>query len=85
VAESNRFYRLRRPHWREQESTYFVTWRLAKSQVGLSSRERTEVVSAIKHFDGSRYELCAYVVMDDHVHVIVRPLFENQLESVVSS
>ena len=31
-------------------------------------------MSALKHFDGQRYELYACVVMQDHVHVLVKPL-----------
>ena len=31
------------------------------------------VTEAMHHFDGSRYQLAAYVVMPNHVHLIVRP------------
>ena len=31
------------------------------------------MTNAMHHFDGERYELHAYVVMPNHVHVIVRP------------
>jgi len=85
LTESYRFYRRRLPHWREKGSIYFVTWRTGKGRLRLASPERAEVVSAIKHFEGFRYELYAYVVMDDHVHVVVRPFEENELESIVSS
>ena len=43
------------------------------------------VVEALRHFDGRRYELCALVVMNDHVHVVVRPLSTNQLEKIIWS
>jgi len=42
-------------------------------------------VNAIRHFDGSRYELHAYVVMNNHVHVIVHPWPERELEWIISS
>lgn len=32
------------------------------------------MTEAMHHFDGDRYELGAYVVMPNHVHVIVRPM-----------
>jgi putative transposase len=43
------------------------------------------LLEAIHHFDGERYELGAYVVMPNHVHVIVRPLAsaEHPLEAIV--
>jgi putative transposase len=66
-------YRGKLPHWRMDGSIYFVTWRLDGSQSPLEPNERTLVAHAIKHFAGERYELLAYVVMDDHVHVVVLP------------
>gem|GEM_PF-3769764 len=67
-------YRVKLPHWRMDGSTYFVTWRLASAQRSLDHRERSLVADALKHFAGSRYDLFAYVVMDDHVHVLVASL-----------
>ena len=34
---------------------------------------------------GSRYNLLAYVVMDDHVHVLVEPFTEEQLQQIIQS
>jgi REP element-mobilizing transposase RayT len=78
-------YRRKLPHWRIQGSVYFVTWRLANNQSVLHPQERTLVLDAIKHFDGMRYDLFAYVVMDDHVHVIVSPLAGHPLQRIVHS
>jgi len=64
---------------------YFVTWRLHKKQSELIPEERSEVVAAIRHFDGFRYEIEAYVVMDDHAHVLVNPLESNSVETIVHS
>ncbi len=66
-------YRRNLPHWRLEGATYFVTWRLHKNQRALQPDERDAVLSALRHFDGQRYDLHAWVVMDDHVHVIVKP------------
>jgi putative transposase len=78
-------YRRKLPHWRMQGSVYFVTWRLAKTQPALHPEEKTLVVAAIRHFDGLRYELIAYVVMDDHVHVLMLPLPNYPLHQILHS
>lgn len=54
----------------------------------LRSAERAEhVAGAIRHFDGHRYELGAYVVMPNHVHALVRPLdeYDDALERILQS
>lgn len=45
------------------------------------------VISAMHHFDGTRYELGCYVVMPNHVHVLVRPTDcrQHSLEDIVGS
>jgi REP element-mobilizing transposase RayT len=45
------------------------------------------VVDALHHFDGERYELGCYTVMSNHVHLVVRPLDEDDqaLERVTHS
>jgi putative transposase len=45
------------------------------------------VAEGMHHFDGDRYELDAYVVMPNHVHVIVRPTHpeEHSLEAILGS
>ncbi len=45
------------------------------------------LTETMHHFDGKRYELGAYVVMPNHVHVIVQPLAwsEHPLERIVGS
>ncbi len=78
-------YRRKLPHWRMQGCVYFVTWRLAKTQPALNSEEKTLVVTAIRHFDGLRYELIAYVVMDDHTHALVLPLPNHSLQQILHS
>jgi REP element-mobilizing transposase RayT len=73
------------PHWRSSGVIYFVTWRLYRQQELLRSEERELVCRSLLHFDGERYLLGAYVVMDDHVHVIVVPLPENKLDEILHS
>ena len=40
---------------------------------------------AIESFEGSRYQLYAFVVMNDHVHVLIRPHPNHSLESILHS
>ncbi len=42
-------------------------------------------VSALKHFDGVRYELRAWDVMPNHVHAVVFPLPDNSLSKILQS
>lgn len=76
-------YRRHMPHWRLPGSVYFVTWRLAPSQPPLSEQARDIVLEALRFFAGERYRLYAWVVMDDHVHVLVQPLEALTLEEQV--
>ena len=78
-------YRRKLPHWRLQGSVYFVTWRLAKIQPVLCPEERDLVADSIRYFDGRRYKLLAYVIRDDHVHVLALPFEENSLEYILHS
>jgi REP element-mobilizing transposase RayT len=47
--------------------------------------ERTVVFTALRHFHGQRYELIAAVVMDDHIHVLVRPEPPYELQRILHS
>lgn len=80
-----RIYRRRLPHWRLEGSTYFVTWCLHRTQSSLRAVEREMVQRVLRHFEGMRFDLRAFVVMDDHVHVVVTPMDPFQLECLVHS
>ncbi|MEI8383245.1 MAG: transposase [Planctomycetota bacterium] len=43
------------------------------------------VQNALLHFDGTRYDLFAWCVIPNHVHVVVRPRPEHSLESILHS
>ena len=45
--------------------------------------ERLCVMDTVRHFHRVRFELYAYVVMDDHVHVVVRPFAGFELNGIV--
>jgi putative transposase len=65
-------YKRQLPHWRMSGSVYFVTWRLYRDQPELNPHERDIIASSLKYFDKQRYDLFAFVVMLDHVHVLVK-------------
>ncbi len=72
------------PHLRLPGATYFLTWR-TQDGVDLSERERTEVLSALLHFDSQRCRTYAAVVMSNHVHWIVRPYDGVDLDGLLES
>jgi len=41
------------------------------------------VADCLRHFDGQRYDLLAWVVMPNHVHVLVRPLAGHAIDKVL--
>jgi REP element-mobilizing transposase RayT len=79
------FYRRGLPHIRTDGAIYFVTWRLRPGQIDLSEHERDRIADALRHFGNARYVLHAYVIMNDHVHILVQILSGYRLEDVVSS
>ncbi|MDD2600649.1 MAG: transposase [Kiritimatiellae bacterium] len=46
---------------------------------------RRVVAGALRHFDGSRYDLGAWCIMPNHVHVLVRPREGHTLSQVLHS
>jgi len=43
------------------------------------------VEGALRHFDGERYLLGSYVIMPNHVHVLLRPVMEHRLSEILHS
>ena len=82
---SLRIYRRDLPHLRLDGATYWVTWNLRRRQSPLRPAERAIVASTIRHFDGVQFDLHAFVVMDDHVHVVVTTTPGVALEAIVHS
>src|SRR6266851_8678279 len=78
-------YRRSPPHQRQNRVTYFVTWRLGRGREELDGIERDLVMASMKSFDGQRYRLAAYVVMDDHVHARLTPFAGYELKAILHS
>jgi putative transposase len=77
------FYRRKLPHLRNEDSIYFVTWRIAGNRVALSYFERDVIIEVFQHFDRNRYDLISLVVMDDHVHVIFGTKGSSQVHEII--
>ncbi|MBM4108017.1 MAG: valine--tRNA ligase [Phycisphaerae bacterium] len=60
------------PHFQKGGSTYFITFRTAGTTT-LTPDERRIALDACRHWHGTRMELHAAVVMDDHVHLLLSP------------
>lgn len=61
------------PHREIPESHVFLTWRLDRHQRGLNEEERGIVLGVIRTCEPRFAVLLAAVVMDDHVHALVKP------------
>jgi REP-associated tyrosine transposase len=75
-------YQRKLPHFQRTGAIYFITWRLHPKQPDLRPEERDVVTSALHHFNGQRYDLLAFVVMNDHVHVLTRPMDGRTPENI---
>jgi REP element-mobilizing transposase RayT len=82
-----RFYRRRLPHWRLDAPlvVYFITWRREQGVPDLNPTERDVVAATIRFWEDIRCLLSAWVVMNDHVHVVVAPMAGIRLEALVHS
>lgn len=68
-----RVYRRNLPHWELPESVYFITFRTAKNVI-LFEEARNIVFDSIIFHKNKKYKLYAFVIMPDHVHLILQPL-----------
>lgn len=64
---------------------HFVTWRIADRQPSLAPIERDVVAAALRFHAGQRYLLHAWVVMDDHVHVVATPHAGIAMQAILAS
>ncbi|MCC7478253.1 transposase [bacterium] len=78
-------YRTDLPHWRLKGATYYLTWRLHKTQSPMTPAERDRVASALEFFNKERYWMLAYVVMDDHVHLVFSLMGSETVQKQVQS
>jgi putative transposase len=60
------------PHWQNPGSVYFVTFRTYNKFI-LDDNSKQIIYENIKHYNKIKYELFAFVIMEDHVHLIFQP------------
>jgi putative transposase len=73
--------RRRLPHWCQEGSTYFVTFRLISGS--LPEAERWLVLDHIRRGDGVYYRLLAAAIMPDHVHLVLKPESDYTLPRIM--
>ncbi len=72
-------------HWQLPSAAYFLTWRVRADTPALTPIERDAVSASVTFFHRQRYQLYAYVVMDDHAHAILRPQGEYSLSRTMQT
>ena len=71
---------------RQQASKFFVELDLHHGRCELRHPEVADMVGgALRFFDGSRLQCGDYVVMPNHVHWLVKPLGDEDLEKLLQS
>ncbi|MEO1590465.1 MAG: transposase [Cyanobacteria bacterium J06632_22] len=75
---SLRITRRNLPHWEKDGSIYFITFN-TWDRLPLTAEAQQVVFNSCLFFHQERYKLLTFVVMPDHVHLLMQPLIkENQ-------
>jgi len=61
------------PHYQLSSGYYFITF-TTYNRLTLPPLQKDCVFNAIRFFDTEKYDLHAFVVLDDHVHMVINPL-----------
>ncbi|MBI4824399.1 MAG: transposase [Nitrospirae bacterium] len=61
------------PHFQLSAGYYLITFSTYNRQ-SLSPLHKDCVSNAIRFLDGKKYELFAFVILDDHVHLLINPM-----------
>jgi putative transposase len=67
------FYRRKLPHFQRDNKDHFITF-CTCNRWPLPEVARDIVAASCLHDNGTRYDLTAFVVMPDHVHLILAPI-----------
>ncbi|MCX6152726.1 MAG: transposase [Candidatus Kapabacteria bacterium] len=60
------------PHWQNPGSIYFITFRTYNKLI-LNSTSKQIIYDNIIHYSKFDYDLFSFVIMPDHVHIILQP------------
>ena len=70
---SDNSWRRHLPHFQILGGYYFITFATYGRQL-LQPSQKDCIYDAIRFLDGKKYELFAAVVLNDHVHIVIRPV-----------
>ena len=75
------------PHWELTGSTYFITTRvhLELGKPFLNRDLALVIISALYRNDKASYDLQAFVIMPDHLHIILKPLSGSKLQEIMKN
>jgi len=69
------------PHWTAKDAVYFITFKIWEGD--FDNEERSIILQHIIDGNNNYYQLFAAIVMPDHVHLILSPLEEYDLERIM--
>ena len=77
------------PHWELDGASYFITFNTWE-KLELNPEAREIVLNSCLFFNNQRYKIFVFVVMIDHVHLLMQPLLKSEneywsLSSIMSS
>ncbi len=72
------------PHLQVPEATYFITFRCRKG-LQLQPEDRSILLQSFHHWNGTRIDLDAVVVMPDHAHALLRIRDGSSLSAITHS
>ncbi|MBD2388584.1 REP-associated tyrosine transposase [Cylindrospermum sp. FACHB-282] len=74
-----KIYQRTLPHWELDGATYFITFNTWE-KLELSPEAREIVFNSCLFFNKKRYQIFVFVVMSDHVHLLIQPLLKSENE-----
>ncbi len=67
------------PHWELDGASYFITFNTWE-KLELNPEAREVVFNSCLFFNNQRYKIFVFVVMTDHVHLLMQPLLKSENE-----
>jgi REP element-mobilizing transposase RayT len=74
-----KIYQRMLPHWELDGAIYFITFN-SWEKLELSPEAREIVFNSCLFFNNKRYKIFVFVVMTDHVHLLIQPFLKSENE-----
>ena len=71
---SENFYRRHLPHFQLSSGYYYFITFTTYNRKTLQPFEKDYIFDAINYMDTKEYELHAFVILNDHIHIIINPI-----------